>query len=1013
LAWALLPIYAFQIAIAPSANAFAVTLADTDALKFVKSASTITRISTASSVLTDMGKTAGDIVLYKSVGSFGGVTIDCAVTTVAVDGSVSNYDDPGSASTAAGYLNNFQINTVGGAVTFKFEFFQAGTYTGVNTGIPVILQNVKITSIDLDSSTNAGSYQYTDFTGFQKYSLMSPTNLGVTPMTNPNRVRFIATKTGARSSVPEDQVLVKYDSIQSIQMTFGNVVAGSTNYFGLVFGGWPGTGTPVESSNVYNTPPTSTSETLTVATGVATTIPLSAFGTYADVDNNPFYQVRIATLPGSGTLQYLNGSNWTNVSNGQVISVSDIQLGKLRFTGSSATSLTFSVHDGLDYSATTYTLNIAIAANAQAITFNNPGTKAPNNTPFASNATSNSGLTVILTSDTRGVCTVNGLDITPIATGICVITATQPGDGSYGAAAPVTQTFPVDSKTSQEITFNKPVDRTFSSTPFASGASSNSGLTVTLTSYTPSVCTVSGLNIVMVSTGICQIRATQDGNASVAPAVPVDQNFLITPGAPVVNTNPATAVGSGTGTLNGTINTFGLPTTSLGFCLATSNTVSAGALTCSETITVTGETTTVVVSKLSVKSGLTNGTTYYYQLVGTTSGGTSYGQVQSFTPVAASTIMATTVQIDASSSGSATLMGTVNAGGNAQTISFCWNSSNSIVGNPSINDINVNGILSNCTNVAASPSSDSTNSNVNVTANLSNLRSDTNYYYQVRISKGGGNYVYGKILLFRTSSSKATTISATKTSSSATLNASGQSGSSRSSASTRICYNSTGEVSSIGILQTNLTTPEIAGCLTGSPSSIRSSSSDQNYSANLSGLTPNKTYYYQAYVSRSSSNYSYGEIKTFTTDPVAPAVTTQPATGIAGSKAHLNGTVVANAASATNSFCWGTASNLSGCTTEAAPDPLTSSGNAQTSVTVVIEGLTAGTTYYYRAISTNGTGTTNGSILSFIAGSPLAITSSPSSVASTSAVLNGAIKSNNLDTTATFCIGTSPTTSAS
>lgn len=981
----------------PVANALTAYLSETDALAF-------NRVNGVTNIV-GTGVAANDIVLYKKVGTFGGVEIDCAITTVSVSGSISNYDNPGSASTTTGYLNNFQINTVGGAATFKFEFFQAGTYTGVNTGIPVILQNVKITSIDIDSSGTTG-YQYTDFTGFQKYSMMSPTNLGVTPLSNPNRVRFIAAKSGARSSVPEDQVLVKYDAIQTVQMTFGNVVAGSTNYFGLVFGGWPGAGIPVEYSNVYNTPPTSTSESLYVTNNAATTIPLSAFGTYADVDNNPFYQIRIAALPATGSLQFLNGSNWVSASAGQVISVSDIELGKLRFTGAADTSFTFSVHDGLDYSAANYTLTLTVATNPQVITFANPGTKAPNNTAFASNAASDSTLPVTLRSETIGICTVNGLNITPIATGTCVITATQSGNASYSAAVPVTQTFPVDSKTPQVITFNKPSDRQFSSTAFGSSATSDSGLTVVLTSFTPTVCTVSGLDIVMKSTGTCQIRATQPGNGSVAPAAPVDQTFLITPGAPAVVTTAATAVGDAVGTLNGTVNTFGLATSSLYFCISTSSSVNgSGALTCaSPNSALNNETSTVATAVSANRSSLTNGTTYYYQLVAITTGGTTYGNVVSFTPLAASTVTAVTNQVYRNSSSSVTLAGTVNAGGTSRNISFCFNQ-NPAVTIPGTSVVHVNGVLTNCTNVTANPSSSSTSSNVNVTADVSNLSSSTSYYYQVRIVDGAG-YVYGKILMFSTRSTKAVTVSANPSSTTATLSGTGNSGSSNNRADTKFCYNSTGDISSIGILDQSKTTTI---CKTASPSTV--SNSDTNISLSISGLTPGTLYYYQAYVRRDSSRYSYGEIKTFTTTGVAPTVQTTAATGIAGTKANLNGVVTANATSTANSFCWGTDSSLSGCASVSAT-PGTSAGNNAGSISAAIDGLTAGTTYYFRAISTSTVGTTNGSILSFIAGSPLAITGTPTSISATGATLNGAIKSNALDTVATFCYGTSNSTAA-
>ena len=340
--------------------------------------------------LVGTGVNKNDVVLYKNVGVFGGIAIDAVITTVDLSGSISNYDNPGSASTATGYANNWMINTVGGYATFKFEFFQAGTYKGANTGIPVILQNVKITSIDIDSS-GTGAYQYTDFTGFQKYSLMSPTNLAVKQVTlnGTPGVRFIANVAGARSSVPEDQVLIKYDAIQSVQMTFGNLVAGSTNYFGLVFGGWPGTGSPVEYPNVFNNPPTSSSTSQYVAKSANTFIPVSSFGTYADIDNNPFVSVKIKSLPSAGTLQTsTDGTTWTNVTAGQVITTANIEKGYLRYSApaSGTNSFDFYVFDGLDYSTASYTLTLNIVNQGQVITFANPGTKTSLSL-FASNAT--------------------------------------------------------------------------------------------------------------------------------------------------------------------------------------------------------------------------------------------------------------------------------------------------------------------------------------------------------------------------------------------------------------------------------------------------------------------------------------------------------------------------------------------------------------------------------------------------------------------------------------------------
>ena len=110
--------------LAPAANAApVVSMSDTDKLAFIKANASyqLSAIKTAAGA----GTTAGDIVVYKNVGSFGGISIDCAVTTVAIgSGSISDYDNNGSATTTGTYIDNFQLNTLGGSATFKFEFFK-------------------------------------------------------------------------------------------------------------------------------------------------------------------------------------------------------------------------------------------------------------------------------------------------------------------------------------------------------------------------------------------------------------------------------------------------------------------------------------------------------------------------------------------------------------------------------------------------------------------------------------------------------------------------------------------------------------------------------------------------------------------------------------------------------------------------------------------------------------------------------------------------------------------------
>src|SRR5690606_27570339 len=60
------------------------------------------------------------------------------------------------------------------------------------------------------------------------------------------------------------------------------------------------------------------------------------------------------------------------------------------------------------------------------------------------------------------------------------------------------------------------------------GASSTSMLSVAFASQTPSVCSVTGTALRLLTAGLCTVRASQAGDASYAAAPVVDQSFAIT-----------------------------------------------------------------------------------------------------------------------------------------------------------------------------------------------------------------------------------------------------------------------------------------------------------------------------------------------------------------------------------------------------------------------------------------------------------------------------------------------------
>ena len=84
------------------------------------------------------------------------------------------------------------------------------------------------------------------------------------------------------------------------------------------------------------------------------------------------------------------------------------------------------------------------AATAQTITFGALDNAALSVGTVTLTATASSGLTLTFTSTTPSVCTVSGNTVTLAALGACSITASQAGNGTFSAAAPVTQTFSVN-----------------------------------------------------------------------------------------------------------------------------------------------------------------------------------------------------------------------------------------------------------------------------------------------------------------------------------------------------------------------------------------------------------------------------------------------------------------------------------------------------------------------------------------------------------------------------------------
>ena len=194
----------------------------------------------------------------------------------------------------------------------------------------------------------------------------------------------------------------------------------------------------------------------------------------------------------------------------------------------------------------------AVTIAGQTITFPNPGAQSHGNAPFTLNATASSNLPVSYVSTTSPICTVSASTVTLLDVGTCGITATQPGDSDYAAAAAVGITFPV--VRGQIITFPAIPATTLVTGSVTLNATASSHLPVSYSSTNTSVCTVSGSAVTLLSFGTCGIVATQAGNGIVPPAPQVGHAFEVTISPQIITfTNPGTQrYGNAPFTLNAT-----------------------------------------------------------------------------------------------------------------------------------------------------------------------------------------------------------------------------------------------------------------------------------------------------------------------------------------------------------------------------------------------------------------------------------------------------------------------------
>jgi plastocyanin len=137
--------------------------------------------------------------------------------------------------------------------------------------------------------------------------------------------------------------------------------------------------------------------------------------------------------------------------------------------------------------------------------------------------------------------------------------------------------------------------------------------------------------------------------------------------------------------------------------------------------------------------------------------------------------------------------------------------------------------------------------------------------------------------------------------------------------------------------------------------------------------------------------------------PSAPLVSTGSATAVSETEATLNGTVNPSEQETSYFFEYGTTTGYGQKTTEASAG----SGASPVDKSAAVSGLTASTTYHFRLIAKNASGTTFGSDRTFTTiGPPSATTTPATAVTDASATLNGSYSPGGFQATYFFEYGT-------
>jgi len=331
-------------------------------------------------------------------------------------------------------------------------------------------------------------------------------------------------------------------------------------------------------------------------------------------------------------------------------------------------------------------------------------------------------------------------------------------------------------------------------------------------------------------------------------------------------------------------------------------------------------------SFLSNLTGLTPGIKYYVRAYATNEAGTAYGNEISFSSMPLTVAELTTADVTGNTAGAAVSGGNITSDGGAaiNIRGICWAATT----NPTLSD-------SKATNGSGTGS---------FTANITGLTPGSSYHVRAYATNSIGTS-YGNDVPFTASAVTPALTTAVISSPTRTTAVSGG----------NITDNGGAAVTARGVCWSTSSGPVATGLHTSD------GTGSGTFISSITELSPSTTYYVRAFATNTAGT-SYGNERSFTTNPVQiPTITTTEVTNLTTTTAASGGIITDdNGAPVTlRGVCW----NISGNPTTT--DSQSTNGAGTGSFPSNITGLTAGTVYYVRAYATNSAGTGYGNQVRF------------------------------------------------